>query len=290
MKALKFLARGEKVKLKDLKLEKKILSKLFTENPDIKSFSLDIYTEPVTGEHILMDNLFLTDGVEEASFIKRHHLITRKVSFDIVKIRGLEFTKLLEKDLDAIEKGIDRTAFLEKIEARINRIIISLVDAETPDEWELRKFIFIQDKFYDVVSYLDDIKFSGDKYVLSYSLPDRFLQVIDEAYQLLLKEKLLAKNSKVAFNSVLLHKNKTQQLDWVGKQNVLVYFIREITKQENNIIHCKGDKWEIAANCFTVKGKKVTKSIQNDNPPKDTNPNKIAVDKVIKLFKKKNQK
>ena len=120
MKALKFLARGEKVKLKDLKLEKKILSKLFTENPDIKSFSLDIYTEPVTGEHILMDNLFLTDGVEEASFIKRHHLITRKVSFDIVKIRGLEFTKLLVKDFDAIEKGIDRTAFLEKIRQKHN--------------------------------------------------------------------------------------------------------------------------------------------------------------------------
>jgi len=116
MKALKFLARGEKVKLKDLKLEKKILSKLFTDNSNIQSFSLDIYTEPVSGEHILMDNLFLTDGVEEASFIKRHHLITRKVSLDIVKIRGLEFAKLLEKDLAAIEKGIVRAAFLEKIE------------------------------------------------------------------------------------------------------------------------------------------------------------------------------
>ena len=125
---------------------------------------------------------------------------------------------------------------------------------------------------------------------MSYNLPDRFLQVMDEAYQILLKAELLAKNSKVAFNSVLLHKNKTHQLDWMGKQNVLVYLIREITKEENNIIHCKGDKWEIAANCFTVKGKKLAKTIQNDNPPKDTNPDKIVVDKVIKLFKKKNQK
>ena len=289
MKALKFLDRDELIKLEDLKLEKKIIFKLFTDLPQIKSFSIDIYNDPITGEDTLMDRFTLMEGEKEEDFIKIHHSISRKVSFDIVKIRGLEFAKLLEKDLTAIEKGVDRTAFLEKIEARINRIIISLVDAETQNEWELRKFIFIQEKFYDVVSYHDDINFSGDKYVLSYSLPDRFLQVMDEAYEVLVKSGLLAKNSKVAFNSVLLHKNKTQQLDWVGKQNVLVYFIREITKQENNIIHCKGDKWEIAANCFTVKGKKVTKSIQNDNPPKDVNPNKIAVDKVIKLFKKKNQ-
>lgn len=290
MKALKFLARGKKVKLKDLKLEKKILSKLFSDNSNVQSFSLDIYTDPITGEHTLMDHLALKQGVDKSEFIKIHHSISRKVSFDIVKIRGLEFAGLLEKDIADIENGIDRTAFLEKIEVRINRIIISLVDVETQNEWELRKFIFIQDKFYDVVSYFDDIKFSGDKYVLSYNLPDRFLQVMDEAYQILLKAELLAKNSKVAFNSVLLHKNKTHQLDWMGKQNVLVYLIREITKEENNIIHCKGDKWEIAANCFTVKGKKLAKTIQNDNPPKDTNPDKIVVDKVIKLFKKKNQK
>ena len=289
MKALEFLARDEQVKLKDLKLEKKIISKLFADLPQIKSFNIDIYNDPITGEDTLIDSFALMEG-EEDDFIKIHHSISRKVSFDIVNIRGLEFTELLEKDLEAVEKGIDRTAYLEKIEARINRIMVSLVDAETQNEWELRKFIFIQDKFYDVVSYLDDIKFSGDKYVLSYNLPDRFLQVMDEAYQKLLKAELLAKNSKVAFNSVLLHKNKTQQLDWIGKQNVLVYFIREITKEENNIIHCKGDKWEIAANCFTVKGKKVAKTIQNDNPPKDSNPGKIVVDKVIKLFKKKNQK
>ena len=289
MKALEFLARDEQVKLKDLKLEKKIISKLFADLPQIKSFNIDIYNDPITGEDTLIDSFALMEG-EEDDFIKIHHSISRKVSFDIVNIRGLEFTELLEKDLEAVEKGIDRTAYLEKIEARINRIIISLVNAETPNEWELRKFIFIQDKFYDVVSYLDDIKFSVDKYVLSYNLPDRFLQVMDEAYEMLVKSEFITKNSKVAFNSVLLHKNKTQQLDWIGIQNVLVYFIREITKEENNIIHCKGDKWEIAANCFTVKGKKVAKTIQNDNPPKDTNPNKIVVDKVIKLFKKKNQK
>ena len=57
---------------------------------------------------------------------------------------------------------------------------------------------------------------------------------------------------------------------------------------DNNIIDCKGDKWDIAANCFTVKGKKVTKSIQHDNRPKDTNPYKIVVDQVIKLFTDKN--
>jgi len=275
------------VKLKDLKLEKKIISKLFADLPQIKSFNIDIYNDPITGEDTLIDSFALMEG-EEDDFIKIHHSISRKVSFDIVNIRGLEFTELLEKDLEAVEKGIDRTAYLEKIEARINRIIISLVNAETPNEWELRKFIFIQDKFYDVVSYLHDINFSGDKYVLSYNLPDRFLPVMYETYQLLLKADLIFKNSKVAFNSVLLHKNKTQQLDWIGIQNVLVYFIREITKEENNIIHCKGDKWGIAANCFTVKGKKVSKKIQNDNPPKDNNPDKIAVDKVIELFKKKN--
>ena len=133
MKALEFLARDEQVKLIDLKLEKKILSKLFADLPQIKSFSIDIYNDPITGEDTLIDHLALMQGVDKSEFIKIHHLITRKVSSDIVKIRGLEFTKLLEKDLDAIEKGIDRTVFLEKIEARINRIIISLVDAETPN-------------------------------------------------------------------------------------------------------------------------------------------------------------
>ena len=109
---------------------------------------------------------------------------------------------------------------------------------------------------------------------------------MDEAFKLLVRANLLAKNSKVAFESVLLLQNKTKQLDWLGKQNVLVYFIREITHKENNIIHCNGDKWGIAANCFTVNGKKVTKSIQHDNTPKDNNPAKIVVDRVIKLFKK----
>ena len=38
MKALKFLARGKKLKLKDLKFEKKILSKLFSDNSNVQSF------------------------------------------------------------------------------------------------------------------------------------------------------------------------------------------------------------------------------------------------------------
>ena len=289
MKAVEFLAIDEQVKINDLKLEKKILSKLFMELPYIKSFNIDLYKDPITGEHSLIDSFTLDKDVE-GIFIKIHHTITRKVSADIVKIRGLEFAKLLENDLSAIEIGEDRIAYLKKIESRIRRIIISLVDDETHDDWELRKFGFIQDKFYDVISYLDDIKFSGDKYVLSYDLPGRFAIVMDEAFKLLVKANLLAKNSISAFDSVLLLRRKTQQLDWLGKQNVLVYFIREITHKENNIIHCKGDKWGIAANCFTVNGKKVTKSIQYDNTPKDTNPDKIVVDRVIKLFKKINQK
>jgi len=287
MKALEFLAIDEQVKLIDLKLEKKILSKLFKELPYIKSFNIDLYKDPITGEHTLIDSFTLDKDVDDI-FIKIHHTITRKVSADIVKIRGLEFAVLLENDLSAIEIGKERIAYLKKIESRINRIIISLVDVETQDEWELKKFCFIQDKFYDVISYLEDIEFSENKYVLSYNLPGRFLTVIDEAYKLLLEANLLAKNSKVAFNSVLILKNKTRQLDWIKDQNVLVYFIREITHKDNNIIDCKGDKWDIAANCFTVKGKKVTKSIQHDNRPKDTNPYKIVVDQVIKLFTDKN--
>ena len=288
MKALEFLAIDEQVKLNDLKLEKKILSKLFTDLPQIKSFSIDLFKDPYTGENSLIDSFTLMDGVEDDTFIKIHLLISRKVSSDIVKRRGLEFAVLLENDLSAIEVGEDRIVYLKKIEARINRIIISLVEAETQDEWELKKFGFIQYKFYDVISYLEDIKFPENKYVSSYNLPDRFLPVIDEAYILLLEAHLLAKNSKVAFNSVLLLKNKTRQLDWIGDQNVLVYFIRGITHKDNNIIDCKGDKWDVAANCFTVKGKKVTKSIQHDNPPKDNNPYKIVVDQVIKLFTDKN--
>jgi hypothetical protein len=290
MRALKCLARGERVKLKDLKLEKKIISKLFSDNPNIKSFNVDVYKDPITGEHTLVDYFTLMDGVEEDAFIKMHHLVSRQVSFDIVKRRGLEFAKLLEKDIAGLATKKDRVNCLKKVESRINRIIISLVDAETPYEWECRKFNFIQDKFYDVVSYLSDIKFPENKYVLSYNLPNRFLTVIDEAYEVLVKAELLAKNSKVAFNSVLIHKNKTQLLDWIGFQNILVYFIREITSKEHNIIYYKGDKWDVAANCFTVMGRRVTKAIQNDNPPKDSNPGKIAVDQVIKLFKKKNQK
>jgi hypothetical protein len=68
MKALKFLARGKKVKLKDLKLEKKILSKLFSDNSNVQSFSLDIYTDPITGEHTLMDHLALKQGVDKSDF------------------------------------------------------------------------------------------------------------------------------------------------------------------------------------------------------------------------------
>jgi len=192
----------------------------------------------------------------------------------------------LEKDLSGIQIGEDRIAYLKKIESRIRRIIISLVDDETHDDWELRKFGFIQDKFYDVISYLEDIEFSENKYVLSYNLPGRFVIVMDEAFELFVNAGLLAKNSKVAFESVLLLQNKTKQLDWLGKQNVFVYFIKAITHEDNKIIHCKGDKWEIATNCFTVNGKKIAKSIQHDNPPKDNNPAKIVVDQVIKLFKK----
>jgi len=287
MKALEFLAIDEQVKLNDLKLEKKILSKLFADLPQIKSFSIDLFKDPYTGEHSLIDSFTLDKDVDD-TFIKIHLLISRKVSADIVKIRGLEFAKLLENDLSAIEIGEDRIAYLKKIESRINRIIISLVDDEIHDEWVLRKFDFIQYKFYDIISYLEDIEFSENKYLLSYNLPGRFLTVIDEAYKLLLEAHLLAKNSKVAFSSVLLLKNKTRKLDWIRDQNVLVYFIREITHKYNNIIDCKGDKWDIAANCFTVKGKKVTKSIQHDNRPKDTNPYKIVVDQVIKLFTDKN--
>ena len=126
MKALKCLARGERVKLKDLKLEKKIIFKLFSDNPNIKSFSVDIYNDPITGEHTLVDHLALKQGVDKSEFIKIHHSISRKVSFDIVKIRGLEFTGLLEKDIAVIKKCIDRTNFLEKIEARINQVFESL--------------------------------------------------------------------------------------------------------------------------------------------------------------------
>jgi hypothetical protein len=285
MKALEFLAIDEQVKLIDLKLEKKILSKLFKELPYIKSFNIDLYKDPITGEHTLIDSFTLDKDVEDI-FIKIHHTITRKVSSDIVKIRGLEFAKLLEKDLSGIQIGEDRIAYLKKIESRIRRIIISLVDDETHDDWELRKFGFIQDKFYDVISYLEDIEFSENKYVLSYNLPGRFVIVMDEAFELFVNAGLLAKNSKVAFESVLLLQNKTKQLDWLGKQNVFVYFIKAITHEDNKIIHCKGDKWEIATNCFTVNGKKIAKSIQHDNPPKDNNPAKIVVDQVIKLFKK----
>ena len=49
MKALKCLARGERVKLKDLKLEKKIIFKLFSDNPNINSFSVDIVQWPYYG-------------------------------------------------------------------------------------------------------------------------------------------------------------------------------------------------------------------------------------------------
>jgi hypothetical protein len=89
MRALKCLARGERVKLKDLKLEKKIIFKLFSDNPNIKSFSVDIYNDPITGEHTLVDHLALKQGVDKSEFIKIHHSISRKVSFDIVKIRDL---------------------------------------------------------------------------------------------------------------------------------------------------------------------------------------------------------
>ena len=55
MKALNFLDRDELVKLEDLKFEKKIISKLFAELPQINSFSVDIYNDPITGENTLMD-------------------------------------------------------------------------------------------------------------------------------------------------------------------------------------------------------------------------------------------
>ena len=82
MKALEFLARDEQVKLKDLKLEKKIISKLFADLPQIKSFNIDIYNDPITGEDTLIDSFALMEG-EEDDFIKIHHSISRKVSFDI---------------------------------------------------------------------------------------------------------------------------------------------------------------------------------------------------------------
>ena len=285
MKALEFLATGERVKLKDLRLKKKIISKLFNQLPYIKYFNIDLNKDPITGEHTLIDSFTLDKGVDD-KFIKIRHTITRKVSSDIVKRRGLEFAELLEKDLSGIQIGEDRIAYLKKIESRIRRIIISLVDDETHDDWELKKFRFIQVKFYDVVSFLSDIKFTGDKYVLSYNLPGSFVTVMDEAFELFVNAGLLAKNSKVAFESVLLLQNKTKQLDWLGKQNVLAYFIREITHKDYKIINCKESKWEIAANCFTVDGKKITKAIKHDNAPKDNNPAKIVVDQVIKLFKK----
>jgi hypothetical protein len=284
MKALKFLATGELLKLEDLKFKKKIISKLFKELPYIKSFSVNISKEPDPSERTLKVSYTLVDGVEEDTFIKIHHTITSKVSADIVKRRGLEFAELLEKDLSGIQIGEDRIGYLEKIESRIKRIIFSLVNDETHDEWELKKFRFIQDKFYDVVSFLSDVKFTGDKYVLSYNLPNRFQPVVDEAYKLLLEADLLAKNSKVAFNSVIFLRKKTQPLNWLRRKNVLVYFIREITHKDYNIINCKVSKWEIAANCFTLNGKKITKAIQYSHPPKATNPDRIVVDQVIKLF------
>ena len=48
MKALEFLAIDEEVKLNDLRLEKKIISKLFLNNPNIKSFNIDLYNDPAT--------------------------------------------------------------------------------------------------------------------------------------------------------------------------------------------------------------------------------------------------
>jgi hypothetical protein len=59
---------------------KKILSKLFKELPYIKSFNIDLYKDPITGEHTLIDSFTLNHGVEENVFIKVHHSISRKVS------------------------------------------------------------------------------------------------------------------------------------------------------------------------------------------------------------------
>tara|TARA_B100000795_G_scaffold190001_1_gene144688 strand:+ start:175 stop:405 length:231 start_codon:yes stop_codon:yes gene_type:complete len=76
MKALEFLAISKQVKLNDLILEKKIISKLFTDLPQIKSFSIDIYNDPITGEDTLIDRFTLMEGVDEDIFIKIHHTIT----------------------------------------------------------------------------------------------------------------------------------------------------------------------------------------------------------------------
>tara|TARA_B110000305_G_scaffold210125_1_gene243574 strand:+ start:440 stop:634 length:195 start_codon:yes stop_codon:yes gene_type:complete len=64
MKALEFLAIDEEVKLNDLRLEKKIISKLFLNNPNIKSFNIDLYNDPATVASEDVETLFVYELVE----------------------------------------------------------------------------------------------------------------------------------------------------------------------------------------------------------------------------------
>ena len=61
---LEFLAIDEEVKLNDLRLEKKIISKLFLNNPNIKSFNIDLYNDPATVASEDVETLFVYELVE----------------------------------------------------------------------------------------------------------------------------------------------------------------------------------------------------------------------------------
>jgi hypothetical protein len=88
-----------------------------------------------------------------------------------------------------------------------------LVDVETQDEWELRKFGFIQDKFYDVIAYFDDIKFPENKYVKS----NKF---INEKYDII---NFLSKNENYLLENYISY---LSELDFtIKKDTVYSYFL-----------------------------------------------------------------
>ena len=55
---------NELVKLEDLKLEKKIISNLFLNNPNIKSFNIDLYNDPATVASEDVETLIVYELVE----------------------------------------------------------------------------------------------------------------------------------------------------------------------------------------------------------------------------------